>query len=54
MKFSVLLLSLLLVSCNGPTPTGPTVPDGNIEVEAGEKVLYDYVNTGKTVYQPER
>ena len=27
---------------------------GNIEVEAGEKVLYDYVNTGKTVYQPER
>jgi len=25
---------------------------GNIEVEAGEKVLYDYVNTGKTVYQP--
>lgn len=27
---------------------------GNIEVKAGEKVLYDYVNTGKTVYQPER
>ena len=27
---------------------------GNIEVEAGEKVLYDYVNTGKKVYQPER
>ncbi len=27
---------------------------GNIEIEAGEKVLYDYVNTGKTVYQPER
>jgi tRNA(Arg) A34 adenosine deaminase TadA len=27
---------------------------GNIEVEEGEKVLYDYVNTGKTVYQPER
>ena len=27
---------------------------GNIEVEAGEKVLYDYVNSGKTVYQPER
>lgn len=27
---------------------------GNIEVEAGEKVLYDYVKTGKTVYQPER
>ncbi|MBR5599130.1 MAG: nucleoside deaminase [Alphaproteobacteria bacterium] len=27
---------------------------GNIEVEAGEKVLHNYVNTGKTVYQPER
>ena len=27
---------------------------GNIEIEAGEKVLYDYVNTGKNVYQPER
>ncbi len=27
---------------------------GNIEVEAGEKVLYDYVNMGKTVYQPNR
>ena len=27
---------------------------GNIEVEAGEKVLYNYVNTGKTVYQPQR
>lgn len=27
---------------------------GNIEVEAGEKVLHDYVNSGKTVYQPER
>ena len=27
---------------------------GNIEVEKGEKVLYDYVNTGKTVYQPAR
>ena len=27
---------------------------GNIEVEAGEKVLYDYGNTGKMVYQPER
>ena len=27
---------------------------GNIEVEAGEKVLKDYVNKGKTVYQPER
>ena len=27
---------------------------GNIEVKAGERVLYDYVNTGKTVYQPER
>jgi hypothetical protein len=25
-----------------------------IEVEVGEKVLYDYVNTGKNVYQPER
>ena len=32
-KFSVLLLSLLLVSCNGPTPTEPTVPGGDIEVE---------------------
>ncbi len=27
---------------------------GNIAIEKGEKVLYDYVNTGKTVYQPER
>ena len=27
---------------------------GNIEVEAGEKVLQNYVDTGKTVYQPER
>ena len=27
---------------------------GNIEVEEGKKVLQDYVNTGKTVYQPER
>ena len=27
---------------------------GNIGVEEGEKVLHDYVNTGKTVYQPER
>ena len=27
---------------------------GNIEVDAGEKVLYDYVNTGKTAYKPER
>ena len=27
---------------------------GNIGVEEGKKVLYDYVNTGKTVYQPER
>ncbi len=27
---------------------------GNIGVEEGEKVLYEYVNTGKTVYQPER
>ena len=27
---------------------------GNIEVEEGEKVLHNYVNTGKTVYQPER
>ncbi len=27
---------------------------GNIAVEEGEKVLHDYVNTGKTVYQPER
>ena len=27
---------------------------GNIAIEEGEKVLYDYVNTGKTVYQPER
>ena len=27
---------------------------GNIAVEEGEKVLYDYINTGKTVYQPER
>ena len=27
---------------------------GNIEVEEGEKVLHHYVNTGKTVYQPER
>ena len=27
---------------------------GNIEAEKGEKVLRDYVNTGKTVYQPER
>ena len=27
---------------------------GNIEVKAGEKVLQNYVDTGKTVYQPER
>lgn len=27
---------------------------GNIEVDAGEKVLYDYVQTGKTIYKPER
>lgn len=27
---------------------------GNIEREAGEKVLFDYVNGGHTVYQPER
>ena len=27
---------------------------GNIEIQAGEQVLYDYVNTGNTVYQPER
>ena len=27
---------------------------GNIEVKAGEKVLNDYVNGGKIVYQPER
>ncbi len=27
---------------------------GNIEIKAGEKVLHSYVNTGKTVYQPER
>ena len=27
---------------------------GNIEVEAGEKVLRDYVTQGHTVYQPER
>lgn len=27
---------------------------GNIEQKDGEKVLYDYVKTGKTVYQPER
>ena len=27
---------------------------GNIEVEAGEKALQDYVDSGKIVYQPER
>ncbi len=27
---------------------------GNIEVDAGEKVLHDYVKSGNTVYQPER
>ena len=27
---------------------------GNIEVEAGKKVLHNYVKKGKTVYQPER
>ena len=27
---------------------------GNIEVEAGKKVLRDYVKNGKTVYQPKR
>ncbi len=27
---------------------------GNIEIEEGEKVLHNYVDTGKTVYQPER
>ena len=27
---------------------------GNIEVEAGEQVLKDYVNSGHTVYRPER
>lgn len=27
---------------------------GNIEVEAGEKVLQDYVNNGKTIYRPDR
>lgn len=27
---------------------------GNIKVKEGEKVLYDYVNGGNTVYQPER
>ena len=27
---------------------------GNIAAKAGEKVLYDYVKTGKKVYQPER
>ena len=25
-----------------------------LEVEEGEKVLFDYVNTGKKVYHPER
>ncbi len=27
---------------------------GNIEVQEGEKVLHNYVKSGKTVYQPER
>lgn len=27
---------------------------GNIETEAGKKVLHDYVKNGNTVYQPER
>ena len=27
---------------------------GNIEIDAGEKVLRDYVKNGNTVYQPER
>ena len=27
---------------------------GNIEVDEGKKVLYDYVQTGKTIYKPKR
>ena len=50
MKFQWTWIACLLFM----TSCGKEIPNDVIQPEKMEKVLYDYVNTGKTVYQPQR